>query len=189
VIIAEPGEYQAKAPVDEIGQRTPPTPCSPDALRFNSLSYPEIRQRFSAISRSCFMAVFKTARSSLYDLAATAAPGRLGRRSRREGQTEGSRAERRWQRLHVPAVHQRSPWHWKESERRTWAQSGPNARDWPSRNACLRSGGCYIHARWRHTDRSRRSGGQGVASSNVASPTKHSTGHLKALCPVTEKAW
>ena len=26
-------------------------------------------------------------------------PGRLGRRSRREGQTEGSRAERRWQRL------------------------------------------------------------------------------------------
>jgi hypothetical protein len=43
VIIAEPGEYQAKAPVDEIGQRTPQTLCSPDALRFNSLSYPEIR--------------------------------------------------------------------------------------------------------------------------------------------------
>ena len=109
MIIAEPGEYQAKAPVDEIGQRTPQTPCSPDALRFNSLSYPEIRHGFSAISRSCFMAVFKTARSSLCDLAATAAPpARLGRRSRREGQTEGSRAERRWQRLHVSAVHQRS---------------------------------------------------------------------------------
>jgi hypothetical protein len=90
VIIAEPGEYQAKAPVDEIGQRTPQTLCSPDALRFNSLSYPEIRHGFSAISRSCLMAVFKTARSSLYDLAAMAAPGRLGRRSRREGQTEGS---------------------------------------------------------------------------------------------------
>jgi hypothetical protein len=29
---------------------------------------------------------------------------------------------------------------WKESEHRTWALSGPNARDWPSRNACLRSG-------------------------------------------------
>jgi hypothetical protein len=26
---------------------------------------------------------------------------------------------------------------WKESERRTWAQSGPNARGWASRNACL----------------------------------------------------
>jgi len=56
----------------------------------------------------------------------------------------------------------RPPWHWKESERRTWAQCGPNARDWPSRNACMRSGGCYIHARGRRTDRSRRSGGQGV---------------------------
>jgi hypothetical protein len=175
VIIAEPGEYQAKAPGRR--DRTRAHLRHRAHLRFalNSLSYPEIRSR--------------QPEGSLYDLAATAAPGRLGRRSRREGQTEGSRAERRWQRLHVPAVHQRSPWHWKESERRTWAQSGPNARDWPSRNACLRSGGCYIHARWRHTDRSRRSGGQGVASSNVASPTKHSTGHLKALCPVTEKAW
>jgi hypothetical protein len=66
----------------------------------------------------------------------------------------------------------RPPWHWKESERRTWAQCGPNARDWRSRNACMRSGGCYIHARRRRTDRSRRSGGQGVASSNLARPTK-----------------
>ena len=63
MIISEPGEYQAKAPVDEIAHRTHQTPCSPDAaLRFNSLSYLEIRHGFSAISRSCFMAVFKTAR-------------------------------------------------------------------------------------------------------------------------------
>jgi hypothetical protein len=41
----------------------------------------------------------------------------------------------------------------------------------------MRSSGCYIHPRRRRTDRSRRSGGQGVASSNLASPTKtvHST--------------
>jgi hypothetical protein len=68
-------------------------------------------------------------------------------------------------------------WHWKESERRTWAQCGPNARDWPSRNACMRSGGCYIHARWRRTDRSRRSGGQGVASWKSRQPDEYASRH------------
>jgi hypothetical protein len=43
------------------------------------------------------------------------------------------------QRLQPVACVPRPPWHWKESERRTWAQCGPNARDWPSRNACMRS--------------------------------------------------
>jgi hypothetical protein len=42
----------------------------------------------------------------------------------------------------------------KESERRTWAQSGLNARDWASQNACLIGGGYFIHARFRPTDRS-----------------------------------
>ena len=28
---------------------------------------------------------------------------------------------------------------WKESNRRTWARFGPNARDWPSRSAWLKS--------------------------------------------------
>jgi hypothetical protein len=43
---------------------------------------------------------------------------------------------------------------WKEPERRTWAQSGPNASDGASQNACLIGGGYFIHARFRSTDRS-----------------------------------
>ena len=43
---------------------------------------------------------------------------------------------------------------WKESERRTWAQSGPNVRDWASQNARLIGGGYFIHARLRPRDRS-----------------------------------
>jgi hypothetical protein len=34
---------------------------------------------------------------------------------------------------------------WKEPERQTWAQSGTNARDWASQNACLIGGGYFIH--------------------------------------------
>src|SRR5215207_6675064 len=60
---------------------------------------------------------------------------------------------------------------WKEPERRTWAQSGLNARDWASQNACLIGGGYFIHARFRPTYRSPPIWGQGVASSNLASPT------------------
>jgi hypothetical protein len=40
---------------------------------------------------------------------------------------------------------------WKEPECRTWAQSGPNARDGASQNACLIGGGYFIHARFRPT--------------------------------------
>jgi hypothetical protein len=43
---------------------------------------------------------------------------------------------------------------WKEPERRTWAQSGTNARDWASQNACLIGGGYFIRARFRPTYRS-----------------------------------
>jgi hypothetical protein len=43
---------------------------------------------------------------------------------------------------------------WKEPERRTWAQSGPNARDWASQNACLIGGGYFIHGRFRPIDTS-----------------------------------
>jgi hypothetical protein len=43
---------------------------------------------------------------------------------------------------------------WKEPERRTWAQSGPNARDWASQNASLIGGGYFIYARFRPIDRS-----------------------------------
>src|SRR5215207_8276222 len=60
---------------------------------------------------------------------------------------------------------------WKEPERRTWAQSGPNARDWASQNACLIGGGYFIHGGFRPQTLPRRSGGQGVASSDLASPT------------------
>jgi hypothetical protein len=45
-------------------------------------------------------------------------------------------------------------WYARSQSGRTWAQSGPNARDWPSRNACLRSGRLLHHARWRRTNRS-----------------------------------
>ncbi len=35
------------------------------------------------------------------------------------------------------------------AERRTWAQSGLNARDWASQNACLIDVGYFIHDRLR----------------------------------------
>jgi hypothetical protein len=58
----------------------------------------------------------------------------------------------------------------KEPECRTWAQSGPNARDRASQNACLIGGGYFIHARFRPTYGSPIWGSR-VASSNLASPT------------------
>ena len=39
----------------------------------------------------------------------------------------------------------------RKAERRTWAQSRPDARDMTSRNACMIGDGCFIHARFRPT--------------------------------------
>ena len=62
--------------------------------------------------------------------------------------------------------------HSPDGTRRVGSGLGPNAFNWPSRTAFVAVALDRVHAHSGHPGRSRRSGGQGVASSNLASLTK-----------------